>query len=75
MTGARVYLGRLANSARERDIEKFFKGYGKIREIILKEGYGFIVRYHLFEHISLNFSFRCAFEQEQKNVCKLLMLV
>jgi arginine/serine-rich splicing factor 4/5/6 len=42
MSSTRIYLGRLANSARERDVERFFKGYGKIREIVLKEGYGFI---------------------------------
>ena len=41
----RVYVGRLSNNARERDVERFFKGYGKIREIVLKEGYGFVVSY------------------------------
>lgn len=40
--GTRVYIGRLSNSARERDVERFFKGYGKVREIVLKEGYGFV---------------------------------
>jgi len=43
MSGTRVYLGRLAGSARERDVERFFKNYGKIREMVLKEGFGFIV--------------------------------
>lgn len=38
----RVYLGRLSHSARESDVERFFKGFGKIREITLKEGYGFV---------------------------------
>ena len=41
--GTRVYVGRLSNRARERDVEKFFKGYGRIREVILKNGYGFVV--------------------------------
>jgi len=40
---ARLYIGRLSDSARDRDVERFFKGYGRIREIVLKSGYGFIV--------------------------------
>uniref|UniRef100_A0A8B9TAW7 RRM domain-containing protein n=1 Tax=Anas platyrhynchos TaxID=8839 RepID=A0A8B9TAW7_ANAPL len=28
--------------ARERDVERFFKGYGKILEVDLKNGYGFV---------------------------------
>ena len=43
MPGSRVYVGRLPNNVRERDIEKFFKGYGGIREVVLKNGYGFVV--------------------------------
>lgn len=38
----RVYLGNLPDSARERDVEKFLKGYGKLREVALKNGYGFV---------------------------------
>jgi len=38
----RVYIGRLANHVRERDVDRFFKGYGRIREILLKNGYGFV---------------------------------
>ena len=38
----RVYIGRLARDARERDLERLFKGYGDIREINLKNGYGFV---------------------------------
>lgn len=41
---SRLYLGRLPSSVRESDIERFFKGFGKIREIILKDGFGFVVR-------------------------------
>lgn len=41
--GCRVYIGRLPYRCHERDIEKFFKHYGRIREILLKNGYGFIV--------------------------------
>ncbi|KAH3846483.1 hypothetical protein DPMN_088784 [Dreissena polymorpha] len=40
--GTRVYVGHVSNNARERDVEKFFKGYGKIRDIMLKNGYCFV---------------------------------
>ena len=39
----RVFLGRLPRDARERDVEKFFRGFGRIREINLKNGFGFVV--------------------------------
>ncbi|XP_015268794.1 PREDICTED: serine/arginine-rich splicing factor 5 isoform X1 [Gekko japonicus] len=42
MSGCRVFVGRLSPHARERDVEKFFKGYGRIREINLKNGFGFV---------------------------------
>ncbi|VDP08641.1 unnamed protein product [Soboliphyme baturini] len=42
MAGTRVYIGRLPYKARERDVEEFFKGYGRIREILLKNGFGFV---------------------------------
>jgi arginine/serine-rich splicing factor 4/5/6 len=42
MTASRVYLGRLSRDARERDIERLFRGFD-IREITLKNGFGFIV--------------------------------
>ncbi|XP_023237922.1 serine-arginine protein 55-like [Centruroides vittatus] len=40
--GTRVYIGRLSYDIRERDLEKFFKGYGRIREILIKNGFGFV---------------------------------
>ncbi|BFZ07421.1 hypothetical protein BsWGS_10460 [Bradybaena similaris] len=40
--GTRVYVGRLSYHAREKDIERFFRGYGRIRDIMLKNGYGFV---------------------------------
>lgn len=40
---ARVYIGRLSHRARDRDVEKLFKPFGRIREIVLKNGYGFVV--------------------------------
>ena len=45
--GSRIFIGRLNPSARERDVEKFFKGYGRIRDIDLKRGFGFVVSVHL----------------------------
>ncbi|KAK6757348.1 hypothetical protein RB195_015273 [Necator americanus] len=38
----RVYIGRLSYRASERDIEHFFRGYGRIRDIVLKNGFGFV---------------------------------
>ncbi|KXN68251.1 RNA-binding domain-containing protein [Conidiobolus coronatus NRRL 28638] len=38
----RVYFGRLNRDVRERDIEKLLRGYGDIREINLKNGFGFV---------------------------------
>lgn len=34
----RIYIGRLSHRARERDVERFFKGFGKIVEVDLKNG-------------------------------------
>ena len=39
----RLYVGRLPSRASERDIERLFKGYGRLRDINLKNGYGFVV--------------------------------
>ncbi|VDK38365.1 unnamed protein product [Taenia asiatica] len=39
---SRVYIGRLPARCCERDIEKFFRGYGRLRDIVLKTGYGFV---------------------------------
>ncbi|GCB67509.1 hypothetical protein scyTo_0012155 [Scyliorhinus torazame] len=39
---SRVFIGRLSPHARERDVENFFKGYGRIKEIDLKNGFGFV---------------------------------
>uniref|UniRef100_A0A3Q4A8M3 RRM domain-containing protein n=1 Tax=Mola mola TaxID=94237 RepID=A0A3Q4A8M3_MOLML len=42
MSGCRIFIGRLSPSAREKDVERFFKGYGRIRDIDLKKGFGFV---------------------------------
>jgi RNA recognition motif-containing protein len=38
----RVYIGNIPSDARERDVEKFFKGYGRINDVVVKNGYGFV---------------------------------
>ena len=38
-----VYVGYLPNNATMEDVEHFFRGYGKIKSINLKPGYGFVV--------------------------------
>lgn len=38
----RVYIGKLSYHVREKDIQRFFGGYGKLMEIDLKNGYGFV---------------------------------
>jgi len=38
----RVYLGGLSHRARERDVEKFFRKFGRIRDISLKNGFAFV---------------------------------
>uniref|UniRef100_A0A674MDZ5 Serine and arginine rich splicing factor 5b n=1 Tax=Takifugu rubripes TaxID=31033 RepID=A0A674MDZ5_TAKRU len=42
MSGCRIFIGRLSPTAREKDVERFFKGYGRIRDIDLKKGFGFV---------------------------------
>ncbi|NWH73280.1 SRSF5 factor, partial [Piaya cayana] len=42
MSSCRVFIGRLNPAAREKDVERFFKGYGRIRDIDLKRGFGFV---------------------------------
>jgi len=40
---SRVFMGRLPMDTRESDVERFMRGYGHIRDITLKKGYGFVV--------------------------------
>lgn len=40
---AQLYIGYLPNQARMSDVEEFFKGFGHIKSINLKPGYGFVV--------------------------------
>lgn len=41
--GTRVYFGRLPRDTRERDLERFVRGFGRVREVSIKLGYGFVV--------------------------------
>ena len=43
MSTSRVYIGRLPSRATERDVEHFFRGFGRIRDVVLKNGFGFVV--------------------------------
>ena len=44
MTGGnRVFIGGISREVRDRDIERFFRGYGRIRDVLIKEGFGFVV--------------------------------
>ncbi|XP_035233275.1 serine-arginine protein 55-like [Stegodyphus dumicola] len=38
----RIYIGRLNYDVRERDLEKFFKSYGRINGIMIKKGFAFV---------------------------------
>jgi len=40
--GPRVYLGGLSYRAGDRDVEHFFRRYGRLKEISLKNGYAFV---------------------------------
>lgn len=42
MVGSRVYVGGLPYGVRERDLKRFFKEYGRTRDILIKNGYGFV---------------------------------
>lgn len=61
--GTRVYIGRLSHHARERDVERFFKGYGRLRDVMLKNGYGFVVSETSFAKMRFNCS--VSFDDEE----------
>lgn len=42
MVGSRVYVGGLPYGTAERDLERFFRGYGRMRDVLIKNGYGFV---------------------------------
>jgi len=42
MAPTRVYVGGLSYHAQERDVECYFRKFGKIRDVSMKNGYCFI---------------------------------
>ncbi|TRY69153.1 hypothetical protein TCAL_02180 [Tigriopus californicus] len=38
----RVFIGNIPGHTRERDVERFFKNYGRMRDVVIKHGYGFV---------------------------------
>ena len=57
--GTRVYIGGLPYRVKERDIERFFRGYGKLREVLIKNGYGFVVCCTTASSLSVQFDHFC----------------
>src|SRR5689334_17558264 len=55
MANSRLFIGSLAPDVTTRDVEHFFRKYGRIREIVLKTGYGFVVIFCLLSKNSLVF--------------------
>lgn len=45
--GTRVFVGGLTYRVRERDLEKFFRKYGRIKEVAMKNGFAFVVSYFI----------------------------
>lgn len=39
---ARIYVGHLSYQVSDKDLEYFFRGYGEIYEIVLKQGFAFV---------------------------------
>jgi arginine/serine-rich splicing factor 4/5/6 len=42
MSGHRVYIGHLATDSAERDLKDLFKDFGKIRDVTIKNRFGFV---------------------------------
>ncbi|XP_072394949.1 LOW QUALITY PROTEIN: uncharacterized protein [Diabrotica undecimpunctata] len=42
MVGSRVYVGGLPYGTSERDLERFFRGYDRMGDVLIKNGYGFV---------------------------------
>ena len=40
--GTRVYLGRIPLDIKEREVEKFFKNYGTVKNVNIKTGFAFL---------------------------------
>ena len=42
MPGSRVYIGNMPSGVREKDMERFFKSYGRPSDVLIKQGFGFV---------------------------------
>jgi len=40
--GSRVYIGGVGHDTRQTDFERFFKGYGHLRDVVVMKGFGFV---------------------------------
>lgn len=38
----RIYVGGIPSDCRERDLDKFFRNYGRLRDCLIKNGYAFV---------------------------------
>ena len=45
---SQIYVARFSRSTNEEDLNDHFKGFGKIKEISMKNGYAFIVNFPFF---------------------------
>ena len=52
---AKVFIGNLSDDAKGSDVEDFFRKYGRLREITLKNGFG---KFDMIRVNSLDFHFR-----------------
>ncbi len=39
----KLYIGNLADNAKEKDIRELFQAFGEVEEVALLRGYGFVV--------------------------------
>jgi len=42
MSGRNIYVGRISDKTRERDLQELFEKYGKVTHVSLKVGFGFV---------------------------------
>ena len=41
---SRLYVGSLSYDCREKDLDRLFSEFGELRDVVVKNGYGFVVR-------------------------------
>jgi RNA recognition motif-containing protein len=59
--GSRLFLGNLTPDVREKDVERFFKKFGRVKNVFIKNGrYGFCVSLNMTELFGISFS-KCRF--------------